>query len=334
MAKRISVNATSIRHALGLRENPNDAFADKQKWSEQNLKMIIKRKVKSGDFSKQVADFVTRKSYPIYRLSRGYYASTFETVERELQRGFGIGNLERAAKHQQGSTLIKRTTKAIILPGKPAETVPVESGRTGEPTPWRNLPLRYIALTGPRSKKLPPGFPATPYGKWKGLPFSAYFWRKGHKDIGGAGASTLLKAYSNWLNTAQLRPSYDPSIDGYTGANLAAYGLNWTQAALQKKLQSNYKSMAGKPLGRFEVNLPLRYPDLHNAALNRLIRQAFITGRPNVYRVFQGIGVKGGAPTDVSRIAYPEFRRPWVSRFAANMGRRHKVAMKKAIKKW
>lgn len=330
MAKRISVNAASIRHALGLRENPNDAFADKQKWSEQNLKMIIKRKVKSGDFSKQVADFVTNRSYPLYRLSRGYYASTFETVERELQRGFSIGNLERAARHPQGSTLIKRTTKAVIMPGKPAETVPIESGRTGEPTPWHNLPLRYIALTGSRSKSALPGSKRVPYGKWKGLPFSSYFWRKAES----AGSSTLLKAYTGWLKTSRLRPYYDAESGKYAISTLADYGLNWTQAALQKKLQSNYKSMAGKPLGRFEVNLPLRYPDLHNAALNRLIRQAFITGRPNMYRVFQGIGVKGGAPTDVSRIAYPEFRRPWVSRFAANMGRRHKVAMKKAIKKW
>lgn len=329
MAKRIAVKAASIRHALGLRENPKDPFADKQKWSEQNLKLIIQRKVKSGDFSQQVARFVTNKSYPMYRLSRGYYASTFETIGKELNRGFSIGSMKQLALHPRAGKLINRITKAVILPGKPAETVPVQSGRTGEPMPWRSLPLRYVAVAGARSTKLPPGFPREPYGKWKGLPFSAYFWRK-HGSAGNA----LLSAYTRWLESAHLRPSYDSATDGYVGANLADYGMGWSQSALAKKLQATYKPMAGKPLGRFEVNLPLRYPDLHNAALNRLIRQSFISGRPNVFRVYQGIGKKDGAPTDVSRIAYPEFRRPWVARFAANMGRRHKAAMRKAIKQW
>ena len=329
MGKRIAISEATIRHALGLRDNPKDPFADKQKWSEQTLKLAIKRKVKSGEFSEQVAGFVTRKSYPVYRLSRGYYAATFETIERELQKGFSIGNLAKAARNPQGTTMVKRSTNAVILPGKPAEVVPIESGRTGSPTPWHNLPLRYIALAGARSKKFPPGYPKEPYGKWKGLPFSGYFWRKGKK-----GSSQLLKAYSSWLSKAHLRPTYDSSSDGYVGSNLEEYGLTWTQTGLRKTLQNSYKTMSGKPLGRFEVELPLRYPDLRNDALNRLLRQSFITGRPNMYRVYQGIGQKGGAPTDVSRIAYPEFRRPWVARFAANMGRRHKVALKKAIKKW
>lgn len=314
MAKRLSISYARINQKKGKIDNPKDAFADQISWRSQEIQAVIQRRVKSGAFDKQIAAWLDRRTQPLYRLSRGYYAGTLEAIGRRLGKGFSM-NLEQMAAHPEGLVNSRAHEKLVFFPGKPSVNAEIRSGRERKSSiPWRYPPIKYVAIYGKDSKKHKPGALRDPYGKWKGMDRSKVFWRK---------TGTLEQAYHAWLADARLRQTLTP------------YGYEVVppdRRALQ--LRKQYKGTPAETMGRFSFRLPLEYPDLGSPAMNRLVRQAFITGRGNTYRVYQGIGKRNGAPPDVTRIAYPEFRRPWVSRFAAQMGLKQREAIRQLLKKW
>lgn len=318
MAKRLSIYSARIIQKKSKIDNPKDAFADQIGWRSQEIQAVIHRRIKTGEFDKQIAKWVDNRRFPLYRLSRAYYAGTLEAIGTQLHTGFSMGSLVALAKNPKGAVGVRSQVDVTLYPGRPRIPMHIEGGRQKAAAPWHYPPIKYVAVYGAKSKKHPVGFVRDPYGKWRGLRPSGYFWHK---------TGTLDQAYQQWLAEARLRPAKGD-------ANLHLYGLEPIAA---KQLAARFKKYKGTPaeaLGRFSFRMPLEYPDLGSPVMNRIVRQAFITGRGSTYRVYKGLGQRNGAPTDVTRIAYPEFRRPWVSRFAAQMGLKQREAIRQLLKKW
>ena len=115
-------------------------------------------------------------------------------------------------------------------------------------------------------------------------------------------------------------------------------------AGMEKRLTSKAFSTEKsvrilKPSGRrelYKVRYDLDYPKLGSAALNRILRESFTSGRALKYGVNRDYIGKNwgplGGPSGTERIAYPEASRPMLARFAAAVGKAHQAALAQALK--
>lgn len=126
-------------------------------------------------------------------------------------------------------------------------------------------------------------------------PRSVTFWRK---------TGVLASLYNGWLSYAMPTIS---ALNRYSNARIK-----------ETKLERR-----GKPARKFSFQL--YFPRLH-PAIDVLIREAFISGKAK--KVAPTIQKGYDADATLYRIQPPEAHRPWISRFAAVMGRIFYVNLK------
>ena len=267
----------------------------------------IRRNVKSGNAPQQITKFVDNSRSKIYEQAKAYYAGTLEAAGRFIHSGALVDRpvLLDSSRRQSVSRLYTVNVRSKGGLGS-TEEVTMTSGRRKSEA-WKGLPLKYVAVRGRRSKA--PGEFYDPQGKWKGLPISKKFWRK---------TGILDEAYQAWLATNTPRTMF-------------------FERESTKTLSSKIEFISGprdKGQNLWQSRMQIRFPDLGNPAMNAIFRRSFATLTPGKFRVYQrdGLGRKFGAPRDISRIAYPEYSRPILARFAAEMGRKHRAALVKLLK--
>lgn len=279
---------------------------------EQELTAKIVRNANSLDPKGQVAKFIDQRKSLIYGLSRGYYAGTLETIGRFTRTGVKVNTATlrdpRKLQSVEREWNVDVGFKDSPIP-RVERSVPLQSGRTSH-TPWRGLPLKYIAISGPRSKQ--PGVMRDPYGKWQGLPRSSRFWVKTKK---------LQEAYGAWL------AGYEPR-----NPILHSFGSESKKVLISKIEDLTSPNRKRKRI--WQTRLRLSFPSLGYPGLDKIIRESFVSTRPRLYRVYvrDGLGQLDKGEVSPDRLAYPEYSRPIIARFAAAMGKRQRAALVKLLK--
>lgn len=283
-----------------------------------NTKVVAKFKDPNSALSRYVNE--RRKETSV--IARTFYAGMLRTVEYILKDPSGATNGQLKSKPLNRRTVnLQRSIKMDVVNSATQSQyqkviLPLESGRTTQ-TSWNELPSDYVAVFDPSKEKdgspqqiiaqAAKGQYRDPLRRWKGLPLSPMIWRK---------TGRTYKAYR-----AQL------AKDWATVGASKRYGLNKPARILKK---------AGNGREISTTSFDIIYPTLGSAAMNRILRESFASGSPKRYGVRTEVLGKNagpnGGPTGVERMAYPEFKRPMLARFAAAAGRANRQALKNYLK--
>jgi hypothetical protein len=318
MAKRIEITSTS-------------SVFNKENW-EQVVRAGLKLGYKPSNPFNRVLAYVDRRVEKAHALTRTRYVEMLTDIQHFLEEGVVVSNrqLVDPASEQQYAV---RFRKGGIL----------KSGRMNDVS-WRGLPKDYIAITRPKGGNSP-GSIKDPYGIWKGLPKPKgrpIFWKKTGRL--GSTYSAWLKKYKGGLtlqsfsfgnpagNAYAFHPSREHFESGRKGKTQST-PLAMREDSRVRIGPSSSVVTVGRGRSLYSLEMRIKPPDMGNPALYFLLGGSFFSTRAQKYKVDTArLGKPRAAPLDVSRIAYPEFRRPILSRYAAQAGKKYREDLANFLK--
>lgn len=326
MAKRIQV--TSVRNEgvlKGLEKGLEKEI--RSKFDPSIVRAGLKLNYKPNDPFGQVLQYTNSRAKEVYTRARRDYWKMLMGIQGFLDAGIQVSN----------SQLSDPSKKLGYTAG--IGDIKLSSGRL-TPAPWKGLPKDYIAIRGYRRGRV--GEILDPRGIWAGLPKPRgrpVFWNK---------TGRLAAAYRAWLGSyrSMLSPEsfgyslgqtqFFDEIGSFERAEQGAKGAGKTTRSANTKFSLNRMgSIATGGRGRtlYSIKFKINPPPSRVPAIDTLLASSFISTRPGMFKVpASKLGKRGAAPTDISRIAYPEFRRPILSRYAAQAGKKYREDLANFLK--